>query len=149
MHRKSQHRIKCVVSKDCTSHPEELTLDCQVKHLLFPDAVSFLKNSGLLSYYNSGLSEAYDINLHIEENVEKLKLDGDVALLTRTYENIIGNSIRHNESCQIEIVLSQQERELLIHFTDNGTGMPDMVIEGLSEEKGRKSDGRIRWNGTL
>lgn len=87
------------------------------------------------SYYNNGLSDAYTIELQIAEEVERMQLDGDVALLTRAYENLIGNSIRHNESCQVEIVMCQRENQLEICFKDDGVGIPKAVIMGLLEEK--------------
>lgn len=86
------------------------------------------------SYYNNGLSEAYSIDLRIEESVEGVQIDGDIALLTRAYENIIGNSIRHNEGCQIVIQMSQNESGLSVHFSDNGVGIPPMVIDRMNAE---------------
>lgn len=86
------------------------------------------------SYYNNGLSNAYTIELQIAKEVEKMQLEGDMALMMRAYENLIGNSIRHNESCRVEILMQQQENHLEIFFRDDGRGIPQAVILGLTRE---------------
>lgn len=88
------------------------------------------------SYYNNGLSDMYDINLEISREVEGLTLEGDMALLTRAYENLIGNSIRHNkQGCHIDIYMRQSENQLEIRFCDDGCGIPDAVVKCLKEDE--------------
>lgn len=90
----------------------------------------------VVSYYNNGLSDLYDINLEISREVEGLILEGDVALLTRAYENLIGNSIRHNkEGCHIDIYMRQSEQLLEIRFCDDGSGIPEAVVKSLLEDE--------------
>lgn len=56
------------------------------------------------SYYNNGLSDLFQIELVVAEEVEASVLMADTALLTRAYDNLIGNSIRHNEAgCRIKV----------------------------------------------
>ena len=87
------------------------------------------------SYYNEGLSEQYEINLEIAPKIEPLELKGDLQLLNRAYENLIGNSIRHNEAgCKISITLQKKEELLEILFCDDGVGIPAAVKAGVFEE---------------
>lgn len=87
------------------------------------------------SYYNEGLSEQYEINLEIAPEIEPLELKGDLQLLNRAYENLIGNSIRHNEAgCKINITLQKKEEMLELLFCDDGVGIPAAVKAGVFEE---------------
>lgn len=90
----------------------------------------------VVSYYNNGLNDNYVINLGISREVESMTLEGDVALLTRAYENLIGNSIRHNEQgCQIDIYMREKDKQLEIRFCDDGCGIPETVVRSLSEDE--------------
>lgn len=89
----------------------------------------------VVSYYNEGLGEQYEINLDVAPEVEALELKGDTQLLIRAYENIIGNSLRHNKSgCRVSITLRKKEDWLAILFADDGVGIPEAVKHGLLSE---------------
>lgn len=118
---------------------EDLNLTSKLEYQMQPLRMDSYQPARLMreivtSYYNNGLSEAYSIDLQIEESVERVHLEGDVSLLTRAYENLIGNSIRHNEGCQIVIQISQNESGLRLHFSDNGVGIPPMVIDRMNTD---------------
>nr|WP_275891444.1 HAMP domain-containing sensor histidine kinase [Ruminococcus sp. OA3] len=88
------------------------------------------------SYYNDGLSDNYFIELDVRREVESVMLNGDTALLNRGFQNLIGNSIRHNPggcSIHIEMRLCSQGVEIL--FKDTGIGIPAAVIKTLYTQK--------------
>ena len=93
------------------------------------------------SYYNNGLAACYEINFDAAETVEPLTLTGDISLLTRAFENLIGNSIRHNEAgCVVDITMNictdENGKEwILTEIKDDGCGIPQSVIQGLEEDQ--------------
>lgn len=89
-------------------------------------------------YYNEGLDDAYEIQLNVDPEAEKVHLQGDKGLLKRALRNIIGNSIRHNpEGCLITIRLFTDEENVVWRFSDSGPGIPARVVDIL---EGRSDD---------
>ncbi len=83
--------------------------------------------------YNQGLLDTHTLELSISKEVESIQLDGDTALLTRAFHNLIQNSIRHNPGgCQMQINASMEQELLLFQYTDDGCGIPDNVIASLN-----------------
>lgn len=128
---------------------EDLNLTSKLQYQMQPLRREKFYPAGLMrqivtSYYNNGLKECYEIRLEVSEDVEPLTLSGDVQLLTRAFENLIGNSIRHNvDGCTIDITMDicmdkSAKEELLIGIKDDGCGIPPSVIQGLGEEDTQK-----------
>lgn len=86
-------------------------------------------------YYNQGIPDAYEIEVVIHAEVEKISLSGDTGLLLRAFRNLIGNSIRHNPNgCVVSIRLNRTETGVEYLFSDSGNGIPSKVTAILAEE---------------
>lgn len=126
---------------------EDLNLTSKLQYQMQPLRKEVFQPAKLMrqivvSYYNNGLDERYEINLDVAEEVEALNLNGDIQLLTRAFENLIGNSLRHNEEgCTVDITMNAEFHDkempsewLEIHVKDNGCGVPAEIIEDLQGE---------------
>lgn len=119
---------------------EDLNLTSKLEYGMQPLRIESYKPTGLIraivtSYYNQGVIDTHPIHLEIEPSAEAVALNGDVNLLQRAFENIIGNSIRHNpKGCQIDITVTKDEtQDSAVQFViqDDGIGIPDEVIQIL------------------
>ncbi|MGI5825177.1 MAG: sensor histidine kinase [Bacillota bacterium] len=80
---------------------------------------------------NNGLSEKYEINLNFQH--EQAVIMGDETLLERAFFNLINNSIIHNtQGCAINISEYAENGTAYINISDNGSGVPDDVIENIA-----------------
>lgn len=87
-------------------------------------------------YYNQGLSEKYEIELVMEDEVEESCMEGDTGLLMRCFRNLVGNSIRHNpDGALVTIAASKKPEGVYILFSDTGHGIPEKVIRVLLEKQ--------------
>lgn len=81
-------------------------------------------------FYNNGLADKYNILLDINPNANKYVCNGDEALLARAFENIIRNSIVHNEQgCEIIIKMNMNNNRCEINISDDGMGFDKNVID--------------------
>jgi len=81
---------------------------------------------------NSGLSANCKIELDLRD--EKATVSADEFLLERAVFNIVNNSIVHNENgCRINIKVYVNDKSAYVNIYDNGKGVPDTVIEKISE----------------
>lgn len=81
---------------------------------------------------NSGLSDLCEIDLDLQD--EKMTISADDFLLERAIFNLISNSITHNKNgCKILVRAYAGDNAAHIIIADNGTGVPDTVIEHISE----------------
>ncbi len=84
-------------------------------------------NSGILDNIND-----YEIELNLAD--EKAAVSADEALLERAIFNLINNSIVHNKNgCRIEISEYINNSTVNIIISDNGSGVPNAVIENITE----------------
>lgn len=87
-------------------------------------------------YYNEGLDERYEIAVEAEHRTERIRQQGDVLLLKRALRNVIGNSIRHNpEGCRMMLQISEDMGCVIWRLGDSGPGIPQKVVDILSERK--------------
>lgn len=96
-------------------------------------------------YYNDGLDSKYEISLSVDQQVETVKAQGDIALLKRCFRNLIGNSIRHNEKgCMVTIkLLKYGENSTQYTIMDSGAGIPAQVVEVLEGVSRRADSGEV------
>lgn len=99
--------------------------------------ISSLLRETAAKFYNEGLDDKYIINLNIEKETENIDFEGDKLLLIRAFNNIIGNSIRHNETgCMIDIHVSCEDKDFIkVMFDDDGCGFTSDIISGVETEK--------------
>lgn len=76
----------------------------------------------------------YPFSIEIEQAVEQVSMDGDEQLLWRAFQNILGNSVRHNENgCAIEIRAVLDQEQIKIFFNDSGCGLPPDICRYLND----------------
>lgn len=81
---------------------------------------------------NSGISEKFKIELDLCS--ERAVISADESLIERAFFNLINNSIVHNKGgCRIKISEYTSGDTVFIIIADNGAGVPDKVINNISE----------------
>ena len=99
------------------------------------EAIEFLKKS----YQNLDLN----ITVDIKENKKYLARVND--LLLDVFENILINSVKHNENpkVEIQIVISEEKKRkknyVKIQFIDNGVGIPDARKDTIFQRSAERS----------
>lgn len=118
---------------------EDLNLTSKLEYQMQPIRKEVYRPNALIreivsDYYNNGLEDKFTIELYVKEEVKQHQYSGDVKLLTRVFENLIGNGIRHNQDgCDICITLSHDSKKerLCLLYQDNGVGIPQEVLQML------------------
>ncbi len=91
------------------------------------DLVSLLRKSiDLYSNYEGG-------NVQFEYSEKQLFVNGDEQLLNRVFSNIILNAFqsRSEEAVVVEVSLRTEENQVLIRFTDNGSGIAEELKDKI------------------
>lgn len=85
---------------------------------------------------NSGeIPESCEVELQAEPVLEQQHMTGDVQLLTRALQNLLGNSVRHNPGgCRIVLEAKEAEEGFCFCVRDSGKGIPQKVREILQDE---------------
>lgn len=119
---------------------EDLNLTSKLEYHMQPLRGQIFSPAALIrsvavSVLNGGLPDGYGLEAEIGESLEGVTLFGDTGLLSRALSNLIGNSIRHNESCQILIGGEVTEEcgvpVCCIRVRDDGKGIPEQIINAL------------------
>ncbi|MDO4438829.1 MAG: sensor histidine kinase [Eubacteriales bacterium] len=77
---------------------------------------------------NSENAENFDITLLILPEFEKLCITADKNLIRRVFDNIIGNSFKHNsDGCNIIVLAYVSNEKMIVEMTDDGRGIPEYV----------------------
>lgn len=83
-------------------------------------------------FCNGPLAEQCQVELEVQPSAETAVLQADTALLARAFENILGNSVRHNPGpIHCEVTAWVEGKKLCIAFTDDGKGYPAAVLEAM------------------
>ncbi|WP_026656455.1 sensor histidine kinase [Butyrivibrio sp. AE3003] len=87
----------------------------------------------LCDYINT--YEDYSFDLEVDEQLENYSIQADVTLIRRMIENLITNSIVHNEKgCEMKVTLSERGNgKAKLAICDNGQGAPEQKIKVLNE----------------
>lgn len=84
---------------------------------------------------NTGISEAYMIDVEIAPRAEAAVLECDVRLFSRAVNNLVQNSIAHNpQGCEIRLFLDCPEGEVRLVVADNGVGISAEKLKELEEK---------------
>lgn len=95
--------------------------------------VSELMRKIVVDYLNNFCNDKYNLELFISDEAQGYKLNGDIHLFERAINNIISNSIKHNEEgCDIFIDISKKENLCLIEIKDTGIGFENDTLEKLN-----------------
>ena len=77
--------------------------------------------------------EGYELEFSIPEDAE-IYAEFDEVQLQRSFENIIANSVRHNEKyTRIFASISFDEKNVIIRLGDNGRGIPKEIRKNIFE----------------
>lgn len=102
---------------------------------------------GLRQEYEEELLDA-NVHLEIQCACPKAALICNQAHMRRYFGNLIGNSIRHSGAAglRLEVLCRQERQELVLEFGDNGSGVPDELLQQIFEplyttDRGRKVSG--------
>ena len=78
--------------------------------------------------------EQYPFSIQIHPEFERFCLQADEELLVRAFQNILGNSIRHNpDGCRLSTEAFILENSAVISFQDSGQGLPPTICRYLNE----------------
>lgn len=88
--------------------------------------------------------ENYPFSIYMEPEFEAFSMEGDEQLLLRAFQNILGNSVRHNEGgCSLTVRAVQENGQPVIRFQDDGCGiLPDICLY-LNEGQLPKEDTHV------
>ncbi|WP_242143008.1 MULTISPECIES: sensor histidine kinase KdpD [unclassified Bacillus cereus group] len=96
--------------------------------------LSVLARQVATDFLNNGLDDKYQIELKLKDDGAQIR--GDEKLLIRAISNVVQNSIRHNpRGCKIIIETALSKNRSTYHFIvqDNGQGIPNEKIAGITE----------------
>ena len=80
------------------------------------------------------LGQTHSLDLTIREPAGQTTLEADGELLTRTLDNLLNNSVRHNTSgCEIQVMAELEDGQFVLTVRDNGAGYPEAVLQNLSD----------------
>ena len=86
-----------------------------------------------VDYLNSMYDDKYSIDFDSDEEAQNYVIDGDSRLLERVFNNLIGNSINHNENgCMISIKVRSICKKIMIEICDDGIGFEEEKLEELN-----------------
>ena len=81
---------------------------------------------------NNKMSDQFSVALDLK--AEGAAVMGDEGLLERAVFNIINNAVTHNkDGCTIQIKEYEKGGNIVIEIRDNGTGVPDSVLENIDK----------------
>ena len=84
---------------------------------------------------NSGISDAYTIEIDIAPEVENAMLECDARLISRAINNLVQNSIKHNpQGCKVQLSLKSTGKTLILAVADNGVGLTPEKLQELTEK---------------
>ena len=144
---------------------EDLNLTSKLEYHMQPLRIKEFYPAALLrslvaQMLNEGHGDQYEINLSMEDEFSGIRIQGDEDLIARAVKNLIHNSIRHNpQGCEILIEgniirkgnpeqknLSSHGslpkrgeyngQEIEISVSDTGKGIPQSVIERITDREG-------------
>lgn len=88
-----------------------------------PARLAKLLRTYVADLLNTGIPEAYIIDLSISAQGEAALLECDSRLIVRAVNNLVQNSIQHNpRGCRIEIILDYRDDAVFLSVKDNGCG---------------------------
>ena len=116
---------------------QDLNLVSQLEYEMQPLHKEQIRLSKLIRSYvaellNSGISDAYTIEIDIVPEAENAMLECDARLISRAINNLVQNSIKHNpQGCRIQLSLKNTEETLILTVADNGVGLTPEKLQEL------------------
>ena len=119
---------------------QDLNLVSQLEYEMQPLHKEQIRLSKLIRSYvaellNSGISDAYTIEIDIAPEAENAMLECDARLISRAINNLVQNSIKHNpQGCEVQISLKNTGKTLILAVADNGVGLTPEKLQELEEK---------------
>lgn len=119
---------------------QDLNLVSQLEYEMQPLHKEKIRLSKLIRSYvaellNSGISDAYTVEIELAPEAENAMLECDARLISRAINNLVQNSIKHNpQGCKIRLSLEDTGETLLLTVADNGVGLPPEKLQELEEK---------------
>ena len=86
----------------------------------------------VVEYLNNEINNKFEFELSLNSATEQIAIMGDERLLSRAIQNLISNSINHNESgCTISVNLEVNRNNLILTISDNGKGISEKELEKI------------------
>lgn len=86
----------------------------------------------VVEYLNNEMNNKFEFELNLNSATEQIIIMGDERLLSRAIQNLISNSINHNESgCKISVNLEVNSNNLILTISDNGKGISEKELEKI------------------
>lgn len=127
---KQSNRIKNLITDlNLASKPE---YDMQPLKKRQENAIAIVRQV-VVAFMNMDIEEKYPIIWNTDENLSSCIIEADGDLLKRAVENLIQNSINHNENgCTIFISVAEDAENCMIYIEDDGIGASERLIEQLN-----------------
>lgn len=119
---------------------QDLNLVSQLEYEMQPLHKEQIRLSKLIRSYtaellNSGISDAYTIEIDIAPEAENAMMECDARLISRAINNLVQNSIKHNpQGCKILLSLKNTGETLTLTVADNGVGLTPEKLQELEEK---------------
>jgi signal transduction histidine kinase len=98
-----------------------------------PFYIAELVRKVVVDYLNNSCNDKYTLQLSISDEAQGHIINGDIRLFERALNNIIGNSMKHNENgCDIYIQIEKNNDYCKIEIKDNGIGFKADILEKLN-----------------
>lgn len=89
------------------------------------------------------INPEYSISIHFEnllDNDNFLICKGDKKLLETAFLNVIDNACKFSENKTVEVKIISTKSNIILHFIDQGIGMPDSFLNQIFEPFARGSN---------
>ena len=135
----NKHRAEVIVSNSMKIKKliEDLNLISSMEYDMQPSKRQPVKICPLIrrvsaEILNNKMSDRFSVALDLK--AEGAAVMGDEGLLKRAVFNIINNAVTHNkDGCTIQIKEYEKGGNIVIEIRDNGTGVPDSVLENIDK----------------
>lgn len=135
----NKHRAEVIVSNSMKIKKliEDLNLISSMEYDMQPSKRQPVKICPLIrrvsaEILNNKMSDRFSVALDLK--AEGATVMGDEGLIERAVYNVINNAVTHNkDGCAIQIKEYEKAGNIVIEFRDNGTGVPDSVLENIDK----------------
>ena len=135
----NKHRAEVIVSNSMKIKKliEDLNLISSMEYDMQPSKRQPVKICPLIrrvsaEILNNKMSDRFSVALDLK--AEGAAVMGDEGLIERAVYNVINNAVTHNkDGCTIQIKEYEKGGNIVIEIRDNGTGVPDSVLENIDK----------------